>query len=398
MKIANKISMKLYEYEAKKILAEFGVKIPAGIVYGLEQASRIEKPLLFGAPYVIKAQILSGARGKAGGIRFAETSEEPRAIIKEMLGIKLITPQNPEGEIVNKVLVEEKIEKEKEFYASFIIDRNIGKPILIVSPSGGVDIEEIASKNPEKLFKAAIDPLIGIQDFQIRSAADFLGLLISEFPVFLRILFKIFQEKDLLLLEINPLVLTLNKELVCLDAKIIVDDYALFRHPDFFEIKELREENTGEKDLRKAGLNYNIISDQEGIGMFSNGAGLGLDTLDRVREAGANLASFLDLGGAITTEQIELALKFMNKESQIKIIFGNIYTALLGAGKISDALLKVLNGNIPQKPIILRLEGRQAQESIEMFKNKNIANLYIFRTTEEALDCLKSMNDARNSF
>lgn len=383
--------MKLYEQEAKKLLWQNGLTVPDAIRLCEANFDFEEIPAIFSTGYVLKAQVLSGGRGKSGGIKFFSDAKLAWKTAKEMVGTELITPQNPQGEIVKEVYIEEQIASKKEFYICLAIDRNIGKPVLAVSQSGGTSIEETIEKNPEKLVKIAIEPLIGLQDFQIRKAADFLGISgenRDEFAEFCETLFAIFKEKDLLLLEINPLALTAEGELICLDVKMVVDDYALFRHKEFFAMNKKRMFSEG-NELNKIGLNYQEISEEEGVGLFSNGAGVLLDTLDRIKEINANTRSALDLGGTITAEQICLVIKAMNNDPKVRIIFGNIYTALTGAKKISDAVLEFLAAEKLNKPFILRLTGRGANESIKILKELETADLRVFKATEEALACLK---------
>ncbi len=385
--------MKLYEQEAKKILRQNGLSVPASTRLYEANIKFDDIPIRFPAGYVLKAQVLSGGRGKSGGIKFIPDAESAWKTAKEMIGATFVTPQNPEGEIIKEVLVEEQIAIKKEFYFCLAIDRNIGKPILMASANGGIDIEETAGKEPEKILKIVIEPLVGLQDFQIRSASDFLELNSKnrrEFSELCETLFAIFKEKDLLILEINPLALTSADNLVCLDAKIITDDYALFRHKDFSKMD--KERKSGEKnELNRAGLNYQEISEEEGIGIFSNGAGVLLDTLDRIKEINANPRSALDLGGTITIEQVIMIIRTMNNDPKIKIIFGNIYTALTGTKKVSDAMLGFLAAEKLNKPFVLRLSGRGADESMEDLRKHGVTELHVFKTTEEALVYIKEI-------
>ncbi len=376
--------MKLYEFEGKKILRRFGVKTP----------NPLSLTDLTNGKYFIKAQVLSGGREKAGGVKTAANFDEAKTVINEMLGKKIITPQNPAGEIIKTALIEEKISVEKELYLSFMIDRNNGYPVLIASSCGGTDIEEINTTFPEKIFKTAINPLLGLQEFQIMAAANSMDVGKDEYGEFsktCKLIFETFVKMDAMLLEINPLALTSEKNFICLDCKMTIDDYALFRQPELQSIKKFRETNASKNQLMKEGLNYIAVSEKEGVGMFSNGAGLMLDTFDCINNIGAKIRSGIDLGGAVTVEQIKLLLEFMENDPKIKIIFGNIYTAMTGAEKIAAAIIELTKIINQAKPIIVRLEGNEAKESIKSLKTRNIPNLYAYRTTEAALECLKSI-------
>src|SRR6195256_2696516 len=296
--------MKIHEYQAKELIRKFGVPTPRGIVaHSVEEAYQAAEELAC-TPVVVKAQIHAGGRGKGGGVKLAKSPDEAREIAKQILGMQLVTHQTgPQGREVRVLLIEEGLPIDKEFYLGIVLDRASGRPVFMASAAGGMDIEEVAAKTPEKIFKETIDPAVGFRPFQARKLAFALGLpsdLISPAAKFMQSLYRAYEQMDASLMEINPFLLTKDNRLIALDAKVNFDDNAMFRHKEFLDLRDLNEEDPLEIEASKYDLNY--IKLDGNIACMVNGAGLAMATMDIIKLAGGEPANFLDVGGGASQE------------------------------------------------------------------------------------------------
>jgi succinyl-CoA synthetase beta subunit len=376
--------MKLHEYQAKQIYTEFGIPIPRG----QEAANSINAKQIaeeLACPVVIKAQVLTGGRGKSGGIRIAKSPEEAETITTEILGMTI------HGFPVHKVLVEEAITINNELYLGLTIDRTLSQPVLISSASGGIDIETTAQQSPEKITRMNIHSFLGFQAFQARILAVAIDLPREYWKEFQEItsgLWFIFQRYDALLVEINPLVVTSDHRLISLDAKMEIDDSSLFRHPDLSELRDLEMEDSYEIEARKYGLSY--IKMQGNIGCMVNGAGLAMTTMDLIKLNGGEPANFLDIGGGASSEKVAAGLRIILSDKNVKSILVNIFGGITRCDEVAQGLIKVLSEVNSKIPITLRLEGNNAEKASEIvsqMKMENISslNLATKRAVEKAL-------------
>ncbi|HWB28918.1 MAG TPA: ADP-forming succinate--CoA ligase subunit beta, partial [Vicinamibacterales bacterium] len=323
--------MKIHEYQGKEILGRFGVPIPRGkVAYTADEARQIAVEL-GGGTVVVKAQIHAGGRGKGGGVKVVKNPDAAFDAAKAMIGMTLVTYQTgPEGRVVGRVLVEEGLQMTRELYLGLVIDRSTQRPVLMVSQEGGVEIEKVAAETPEKIFKAFVDPALGLQAFQARELAFSLGLKGQEIGKAVKMmmaLYAAFVATDASLLEINPLVVTAAGDLLALDAKMNFDDNALYRHADIKELRDLAEEDPLEIEASKFSLNY--IKLDGTIGCMVNGAGLAMATMDIIKLAGGEPANFLDVGGGANAEQIKNAFRILTSDQNVKAVFINIFGGIL---------------------------------------------------------------------
>jgi succinyl-CoA synthetase beta subunit len=367
--------MKLHEYQSKHIFAGHGINIPKGrIASSASEAKQISEEL--GGRVVVKAQVLVSGRGKAGGIRLAKTPKETEDLALMILGMEL------KGLPVRKVLVDEAVSITKEYYLGITNDRTDRRPMMMASAAGGLDIEEVAIKSPEKIFQIHIDPLIGLCDYQARELASGIDLPKELRRSFLDTalgLWQVFVESDATMAEINPLVITADQKLVALDGKMIIDDDALFRHSDLSEFRDIDVEIPEEFEARKIGLNYLRLEGD--IGCLVNGAGLAMATLDMIKFNGGEPANFLDVGGGASAEKVAAAFKILLHSPMIKVILVNIFGGITRCDEVAKGILAAINEFNPGIPIITRLVGTNAVEGICLFKE---ANLITVSTLEEA--------------
>jgi succinyl-CoA synthetase beta subunit len=312
--------MKIHEYQGKELLKKFGVPVPRGIVaHTPEEAFNAAKELGTDV-VVVKAQIHAGGRGKGGGVKLAKSPEEAREVAGQILGMNLVTHQTgPEGREVRVILVEEGLPIDREFYLGIVLDRTTGRPVFMASSAGGMDIEEVAAHTPEKILKETIDPALGFRPFQARKLAFGLGLpadLINQAAKFMQSLYTAYEQMDASLLEINPFLLTKDKRLIALDAKVTFDDNAMFRHKDFAPLRDLSEEEPLEIEASKFDLNY--IKLDGNIACMVNGAGLAMATMDIIKLAGGEPANFLDVGGGASQERVEAAFKILLADENVE--------------------------------------------------------------------------------
>ncbi len=365
--------MKIHEYQAKKILKECGFLVPPSEV--IADPAQAEWAIAqVGLPAVAKAQVHAGGRGKAGGIKTINEEQEARQVVESILGKRLKTHQTAgEGILVQKVLIEKKLAIQREFYLGITINRAKACPVIIASPAGGMDIEEIARVSPEKIFEERINPLIGLQNFQKGNLAFSLGLSPEAAVKMIKVigdLYRVFTEKDCSLVEINPLVLTNDNQLVALDAKMAFDDNALFRHPEIKELADTSIEDVLEAEAIKAGINYVRLNGN--VGCIINGAGLGMATMDAVRQAGGEPANFLDVGGSAKAEQITVAFRLLLSDPNVKVILINIFGGLVRPEFLVEGLTRAMGETRTDIPLVIRLMGANATEGIETLRNSGL--------------------------
>src|SRR5256884_1021305 len=334
-------NMKIHEYQAKELLKTFNVPVPRGIVAQSPEAAYQAAKELACAAVVVKAQIHAGGRGKGGGVKLAKSPEEAREVASQILGMNLVTHQTgPEGKEVRVLLIEEGLPIDKEFYLGIVLDRASGRPVFMASAAGGMDIEEVAAKTPEKIFKETIDPAVGFRPFQARKFAFALGLpndLISQAAKFMQALYQAYESMDASLLEINPFLLTKDNRLIALDAKVNFDDNALFRHPDFKDLRDLNEEEPLEIEASKFDLNY--IKLDGNIACMVNGAGLAMATMDIIKLAGGEPANFLDVGGGASQERVEAAFQILLADPHVKAVLINIFGGIVRCDMVARGVV-----------------------------------------------------------
>jgi succinyl-CoA synthetase beta subunit len=366
--------MKIHEYQGKELLKKFGVTVPRGIVArSLEEAYHAAKEL-GSEVVVVKAQIHAGGRGKGGGVKLARSPEEARDIAKEMLGMNLITHQTgPEGREVRVLLIEEGLPIDKEFYLGIVLDRSSGRSVFMASAAGGMDIEEVASKTPEKIVKETIDPAVGFRSFQARKLAFSLGLpseLINQAVKFMQALYTAYEQVDASLMEINPFLLTRDKRLIALDAKINFDDNALFRHKEFLDLRDLNEEEPLEIEASKFDLNY--IKLDGNIACMVNGAGLAMATMDIIKLAGGEPANFLDVGGGASQERVEAAFRILLADKNVEAVLINIFGGIVRCDMVARGVVEAAKNLGIKVPVVVRLEGTNVEEGQRVIRESGL--------------------------
>lgn len=366
--------MNIHEYQAKELLAKYDVKVPTGkVAFTPDEAERIARDLR-SERLVVKAQIHAGGRGKGGGVKLGSSPEEVRRIASEMLGMRLVTHQTgPEGKIVKKVLIEEASQIQRELYLGVVIDRAEEKVVIMASSEGGVEIEEVAHKNPEKILKEYVDPALGLFPFQCRKIAYFLGLngkTANKAVNFISGLYKMFVENDCSLAEINPLVVTRDGEVLALDAKLNIDDNALFRHPDIEKLRDSDEEDPTELEAKKWGLSYVKLNGN--IGCLVNGAGLAMATMDIIKYYGSEPANFLDVGGGASTEQVTQAFKMILRDQNVKAVFVNIFGGIMKCDTIASGIMTAAREVGIKVPLVVRLEGTNVELGRKMLAESGL--------------------------
>ena len=366
--------MKIHEYQAKSVLARFGVPVPRGeVAFSATEAGEIARRL-GGSIAVVKAQIHAGGRGKGGGVKLAKSADEAEQLAKHMIGMTLVTHQTgPEGKKVGRVLVEEGLQIDRELYLSILIDRATACPVVIASSAGGMDIEEVAAKEPEKILREAINRGTGIIPFQARKLAFAMGLegpAAQKLVKVLDAIYKAFIETDASMIEINPLILTKGGDLLALDAKVSFDDNALYRHPDLRDLRDLSEEDPLEVEASKFSLNY--IRLDGNIGCMVNGAGLAMATMDIIKLAGGEPANFLDVGGGANAEQIRNAFKILMSDKNVKAVFINIFGGILRCDVLAQGVIAAVKELGVPVPIVIRMEGTNVDEGKRMLKESGL--------------------------
>jgi len=355
--------LKIHEYQAKGLLAKYGVPVPRGeVAFTPEEVETIAKNL--GGAVVVKAQIHAGGRGKGGGVKLAKTPAEAGDVARQILGMTLVTHQTgPEGRLVQRVLVEETLPIAKEFYLGLVLDRTKYKVVFMASSEGGMEIEEVAHKSPEKILKEAIEPGLGLSAFQARKLAFGIGVRkesVSAAVGCMMALAKAYEGLDASLAEINPLVVTTDGRVVALDAKVNIDDNALYRHKDLVELRDLNEEDPLEVEASRYGLNY--IKLDGNVACMVNGAGLAMATMDIVKYAGGSPANFLDVGGGASAEQIRNAFRILLSDKGVKAVLINIFGGILRCDTLATGVVEAARQLQVQVPIVIRMEGTNVEE------------------------------------
>ena len=367
--------MKIHEYQAKDILRQYGVALPEGCVcFSVEEAVSIAEQL-GGSQWVVKAQIHAGGRGKGGGVRLADTIAEVRDHAGAILGMTLVTHQTgPEGTKVKRLLVEEGVPIKDEMYVGLAVDRVSQKVVFMASSEGGTEIERVAAKAPEKIYKVVVEPSTGLTIGEAKFLAGAIGIpdtLHAESGKIFQALYQAFWDKDASLAEINPLILTEDSRIMALDVKMNFDDNAMYRHPDLQELRDLDEEDEDEVKASKFGLNY--ISLDGTIGCLVNGAGLAMATMDIIKLYGASPANFLDVGGGATAEQVTEAFKIMLKNEHLKAILVNIFGGIMRCDVIAEGLVNAAKEVSLSVPLVVRLEGTNVERGREILSHSGIA-------------------------
>ena len=365
--------MNLHEYQAKSLLGGFGVPSPKG-----RKAESVDEAVAaageLGLPAVVKAQIHAGGRGKAGGVRLCRTEAEVREAADALLGSTLVTKQTgPDGRVVRTLLVEEGVDIARELYASIVVDRSSGRPIVIASASGGMDIEEVAERSPEKILTETVDPAMGLQPFQARRLALGLGLEGGVFrrgASFLLDLYRAFDGLDASQVEINPMLVTGSGGVVALDAKVSVDDSALFRQREAAALRDLHEESPLEVEAGRYGLNY--IKLDGAVGCMVNGAGLAMATMDIVKLAGSSPANFLDVGGGANAEQIENAFRILTQDEDVRAVLINIFGGILRCDRLAEGLIAAVRKLDTRLPIVIRMKGTNVEIARKMLEESGL--------------------------
>jgi succinyl-CoA synthetase beta subunit len=366
-------SMKIHEYQAKAILSRFGVPVPRGEV-ALAPAEAGEIARRLGGTVVVKAQIHAGGRGKGGGVKLARSPEEAERLAREMIGMTLVTPQTgPEGRVVSRVLVEEGLQMARELYLGLVLDRASASPVAMASADGGMDIEEVAAKTPERIFKEYINPGTGLIPFQSRKLGFGVGLDPGQVVKLTRLLngvFDAFRATDASLIEINPLVVTGAGDLLALDAKMNFDDNALYRHAEIRELRDLGEEDPLEIEASKFSLNY--IRLDGNIGCMVNGAGLAMATMDIIKLAGGEPANFLDVGGGANAEQIRNAFKILMSDRHVRAVLINIFGGILRCDVLAQGVIAAVQELGVPVPIVIRMEGTNVEEGKRLLRESGL--------------------------
>jgi succinyl-CoA synthetase beta subunit len=366
--------MNIHEYQAKEILRKFGVAVPDGHVTYNSASARDWAKRLGEGPWVLKAQIHAGGRGKGGGVKFARTPDEVRNIAREMIGMTLVTHQTgPEGRLVKRVLVEKGCNIARELYISLLVDRATSKVTLMASTEGGMDIEEVAARTPEKILKEPIDPLIGLASFQCRKIAFKLGLegkQVNQAVTMLSGLYAAFINSDCSLLEVNPLVVTVEGELLALDAKFNFDDNALFRHRLIRDMRDYDEEDHNEIEASQYDLSY--IALDGNIGCLVNGAGLAMATMDIIKHCGGDPANFLDVGGGATIERVTEAFKIILSDAKVKGILVNIFGGIMKCDVIATGVIEAAKQVGIKVPLVVRLEGTNVEKGKKLLAESGL--------------------------
>jgi succinyl-CoA synthetase beta subunit len=382
--------MKIHEYQAKEILAQFGVPVPRGeVVLNREDANGAAKRLFDAgaAGVVVKAQIHAGGRGKGGGVKVAKSLEQASTLAGQILGMNLVTHQTgPEGKQVRRLLIEETLPIARELYLGIVLDRAAARPVFMASAAGGMEIEQVAAENPDAILKESIDPGVGLLPYQGRKLAFGLGLKppqIKQAAEIMAALYRAFSEKDASLVEINPFITTEDGRLFALDAKINFDDNALFRHPELRELRDTSEEDPLEVEASRHNLNY--IKLDGNVGCMVNGAGLAMATMDIIQYAGGMPANFLDVGGGANAEQVTHAFEILLKDPHVRAVLINIFGGILRVDTLATGVVEAARKTNIQLPIVLRLEGTNVEEGRDILRQSGI-NFIVAETMKDAAE------------
>ena len=395
--------MNLHEYQGKEILTSFGVRTQRGIVATTPDEAVVAAKKLSEETgtqwFVVKAQIHAGGRGKGGGVKLAKNLDQVKELAEQIIGMNLITPQTPkEGKKVHQVLIAEDVfysgeSEPKEYYMSVLLNRAVGKNMIMYSTEGGMDIEMVAEKTPHLIFTEEIDPILGLLPFQARNIAFNLGLsgeAFKEMVKFVTSLYNAYIASDANLFEINPLLKTSDNKILAVDAKVTLDDNALFRHKDYIQMRDIREENPIEVEAKAAGLNY--VDLDGNVGCMVNGAGLAMATMDLIKQAGGEPANFLDVGGTADASRVETAFRIILKDPNVKAILINIFGGIVRCDRVAQGVIDAYKnmGDTIQVPIIVRLQGTNAEIAKEMIDKSGLA-VHSAIQFQEAADKVKQV-------
>ncbi len=366
--------MKIHEYQAKELFRQYNVPVPEGeAVFSVEEAKQAAQNL-DGFPVMVKAQIHAGGRGKGGGVKLASSLEEVETIASEILGMTLVTHQTgPEGKLVKKLLIEAGLNIKKELYLSLLVDRATASIVIMASQDGGMDIEEVAANTPERIIKVHVDPLMGIQGYQLRQVGFGLEIpskAMKQFSQLLSNLYKFFAVSDCSLVEINPLILTTDDQVIALDAKVDIDSNALYRHKDIMELRDLDEEDPLEVEASKYNLNY--INLDGNVGNIVNGAGLAMATMDIIKNAGASPANFMDVGGGASAEQVENAFRIILADDKVKAVLINIFGGILRCDNFARGVVQAAKKTGINIPVVVRMEGTNVDKGKKILQEANL--------------------------
>lgn len=366
--------MNLHEYQAKQLFRQYGMPVPNGIVIQDQSQAGAAVRELAGARWVVKAQVHAGGRGKAGGVELVDDADSAARASAHMLGRRLVTYQTDAGgQPVHSVLIEETSDIDRELYLGAVVDRGSQRVVIMASTEGGVEIEQVASETPEKIVRVIIHPMLGVMPYQARRLAFALGLAggqVNQLTRLLTGLGRLFVDKDLSLVEVNPLVITTRGDLVCLDAKINVDDNAVYRHPDIAELRDQSQEDERENRASEWDLNY--IALEGSIGCMVNGAGLAMATMDLVKLHGGEPANFLDVGGGATAERVAEAFKIIISDSSVKAILVNIFGGIVRCDLIAEGIVAAVEEVGLELPVVVRLEGNNARKGTKILNDSGL--------------------------
>ena len=387
--------MDIHEYQAKEILARFGVAVPDGaLAYSPEQAAYRAREL-GGNRWIVKAQVHAGGRGKAGGVKLCNSDHEIAAAAEGMFGRKLVTHQTgPEGKGIYRVYVEAAVPFDREIYLGFVLDRTSQRIMIVASGQGGMEIEEISEKSPESIVRSTVEPAVGLREFQAREIAFKLGIPPDLTQQMVRTLlgcYRAFRDLDATMVEVNPLVITSDKRIVALDAKMTFDTNALFRHPQIAELRDKSQEDPRESQAADRGLNYIGLSGN--IGCIVNGAGLAMATMDTIKLAGGEPANFLDIGGGATPERVAKAFRLVTSDKNVQAILVNIFAGINRCDWVADGVVQALKANPLDMPVIVRLAGTNVEEGLKILAK---SGLPIIRATSLMEAAERSVTAWRN--
>jgi succinyl-CoA synthetase beta subunit len=393
--------MKIHEYQGKELFRKYGVPVPIGTPALTAEEAIAAIPKVQKAAgtdvVVVKAQIHAGGRGKGGGVKVAKNAADAEAAVKKIFGMQLVTPQTgPEGKKVQRLLVEQGLAIEHEYYLGMLLDRATGRNTVMASTEGGMDIEEVAEKHPEKILKESIDPATGWQDWQSRRLAKRLGLTgkaADSFASFMRPLTRCYEEMDCSLLEINPLITTKDGNVLALDAKINFDDNAMYRHPELEEWRDPNEEDASEIEAKKWDLSY--ISLDGNIGCMVNGAGLAMSTMDIIKHYGGAPANFLDVGGGATAEKVTAAFKIITSSPDVKAIFVNIFGGIMKCDTIAEGVITAVKEVGLKVPLVVRLEGTNVELGKKMLAESKLNIVAAADMADGAQKVVKAAKEAK---
>jgi succinyl-CoA synthetase beta subunit len=367
--------MNLHEHQAKQLLQQYGIPVPRGAVADDSSAAIAVAKNLGGETHLVKAQIHAGGRGKAGGVKVMRSLAELEPFAASLLGKRLVTVQNaPDGQMVNRLLIEETLPIARELYLSLLVDRIAERVVVVASVAGGMEIEDIAHASPEKILREVCDPLLGVLDYQARNLAFDLGLSGEQIAAFTRLLkglYRLFKESDLSLIEINPLVVTTEGQLVALDCKMSVDDNALYRQKALAELRDWSQEDVKEADAHAAGLNYIALSGN--IGCMVNGAGLAMATMDLIKLHGGQPANFLDVGGGASAETVAQAFKIILADDNVKSVLVNIFGGIMRCDIIAEGIITAVKEVGVKVPVVVRLEGTNVDIGRKMLSDSGLS-------------------------